>query len=379
MTHDRVRKLDLHVAEVSPKTKWIFLEVEAQSGLIGWGEATLTGAEDAVLAAMAKLAPLALGLPEASPRHLPKAHPLTGVPEAAAFSALDQALWDIAAQRQGVGLAAALGGMRRERILLYANINRRTLDRSPEGFAASARQAVAAGYGAIKIAPFDEVSPAICRAGHGMRAAQAGLARIASVREAIGTDRDLMVDCHWRFDEAAATALIAALAPFGLHWLECPVPESTAELAGLRRLRSLANRQGMRLAGCEENIRREGFVPFLEAQAYDVMMPDVKYAGGLSEILALAELLARHGVAFSPHNPSGPVCHAASLHVAAAAENLSSLEIQFDETPWFEALQAPALAHPKDGFATLPAPAGLGMSLDRDALDRCRKVRWSAP
>jgi len=376
---DRVRRLELHLAEVSPKTRWIFLEVEAQSGRVGCGEATLTGCEDEVFAAMAKLAPLALGLPEASARHLPETVRLAALPDAAAFSSLDQALWDLAAQREGVRLAEALGGARRGAIPLYANINRRTVDRSPQSFAASARQAIAAGHHAFKIAPFDEVTPAICRSGGGESALQPGLARIAAVRDAIGKGCALMVDCHWRFDEPTATALIAALEPFVLHWLECPLPENASELAGLRRLRGLANRQGMLLAGCEENIGRAGFAPFLEAQAYDVMMPDAKYAGGLMEMLRLAELMAQHGVGFSPHNPSGPICHAASLHVAAAAGHLASLEIQFDETPWFTALQAPILPPAQNGMAQLPQGQGLGLSLDRDALDRCRRARWSAP
>jgi galactonate dehydratase len=379
MTKDRVRGIEISVAEVSPKTRWIFVEIESMSGLRGVGEATLNGREDAVLAAVQKLAPVILDLAEASPGLLPANTPLPVLADAAAFSAVDQALWDIAAQRGDVRLADALGGIRRDMIPLYANINRRTLDRSPGGFAASARDAIAAGHEAIKIAPFDEATAEARSAGNLSAALAPGLDRIAAVRSAIGPERRLMVDCHWRLDESAAVAVIAAAAASKLHWFECPLPEIAAHLPALHRLRRVANQHGMRLAGCEENIRREGFAPFLEAEVYDVMMPDVKYAGGLMEMLALANVMAKSGVEFSPHNPSGPICHAASLHVAAAAAGLTMLECQFDETPWFNKLQAVPLPARVGGNAALPSAGGLGTALDHGALDQCRRSRWRAP
>jgi galactonate dehydratase len=88
---------------------------------------------------------------------------------------------------------------------------------------------------------------------------------------------------------------------------------------------------------------------------YDVVMPDVKYAGGLAECLRIAELAARHGVAVSLHNPSGPVCHAHSIHLSAALQTEERLEYQHGETPLFFGI-APGLEAPRGGFAPLPAP-----------------------
>jgi galactonate dehydratase len=378
MNPDRVKTIEISVAEVTPKTSWIFVELETASGLRGAGEATLVGRESEVVAAARRLAPVVLDLDDALPDLLPKDYPLAGLPDAAAFSAIDQALWDITAQRRGLRLADALGGARRDTIPLYANINRRTLDRSPEGFAQSARDAIAAGYEAIKIAPFDEVTPEI-GAGGILEKVVPGLIRIESVRSAIGLERKLMVDCHWRLNEAAAEAVIAAVAASGLYWIECPLPESVENLPALRRLRRLANRDGMRLAGCEQNIRQQGFAPFLQAEVYDVMMPDVKYVGGLMEMLDLSKAMAATGVEFSPHNPSGPISHAASLHVAAVAENFTMLECQFDETPWFSKLRGTPRSSPVQGDTSLPSAPGLGAVLDRQALDQCRRIRWRAP
>jgi galactonate dehydratase len=288
------------------------------------------------------------------------------LPEFSVVSALDQAACDLAAQQRGVSLSIALGELRREKIPVYANINRGIASRTEEGFAVHARRAVADGFSAIKIAPFDGVD----LYGDSLRVADArlfdaALARIAAVREAIGPTVDLMVDCHWRLHRAAAEAVLQATAPYALHWLECPVPETPEMLETLRHVRKLANAQGVRLAGCEEMSLCSGFAPFLEAQAYDVMMPDAKYVGGLREMQSVAGALQRNGVQFSPHNPSGPVCHAASLHVCAVVAALDRLEIQYAETPLFEALVGGRLPRPVNGEIEVPREAGLGVRLDR--------------
>jgi galactonate dehydratase len=287
--------------------------------------------------------------------------------EAAAISAIDQALHDILARRRGISLAAFIGGERRDRIGLYANINRRTSDRSPGGFAESARTALQAGHSAIKIAPFDEVTPAVCAGGEFSSFLDRGLERIAAVREVIGPRRRLMVDCHWRFTEERALEAIDACSAFSLHWFECPVDESPEFLPAIVRLRKRAHSKGMLLAGGEKVFGLDGLRPFISSEAYDVIMPDVKYAGGLAEMLRMAEALNRAGIAFSPHNPTGPIAHAASLEICAAAGETDLLEHQFDESPLFDSLVHAELPAAEGGVVTLePSRVGLGVSLDTD-------------
>lgn len=377
MRPDPIRRIVAKVATVTPKTRWLFVEVTTAAGLQGVGEGTLTGREDAVIASISHFAGVLLDGRDAAPSALP-ATPLPSLPQAAAFSALDQALWDVVARRQGQQMAEALGVPLRATVPLYANINRRTLDRSPASFAASAQDALAAGHQAFKIAPFDEVTPAARQAGELAEAIKPGLARMQAVRHAIGPDLRLMVDCHWRLDEAAAERVIDAAAEASLHWVECPLPENEGTLAALRRLRGRANRHGMLLAGCEECIRVEGFQPFIQAGSYDVLMPDAKYVGGLEEMLRLAEVMRLAGIQFSPHNPSGPVCHAASLHVCAVLPNLHSLESQFDETPLFDGLAGQSLQRVVGGEASLPAGAGLGMVLQPIEAAMLQQRAWTA-
>ena len=352
--HDPAVRLAAHVAQVTPNTRWVFVEVTTAAGLVGVGEGSLNGREAEVLDAVRGLAAPLFDLPEAAPAAFPASQ---GLAQAAAVSALDQALWDIRGRRAGTNVARALGGERRRAIPLYANINRRTRDRRPEGFVASARDALAAGYDAVKIAPFDEVAPGAARISGALGP---GLARIAATRDAIGPDRDLLVDCHWRLDEDEAEEVIRQGEAQRLYWVECPLPETDANLPALRRLRGLANARGIRLAGCELGIGQQGFAPFLQAGAYDAMMPDAKYVGGLAEMLRLADAFAAAGVAFSPHNPTGPICHAASLQVCAAAGMTDRLEVQFDETPLFDQLVDGALPRPSGGSSALPAGLGEG-------------------
>src|SRR5262249_21359239 len=155
---------------------------------------------------------------------------------------------DVAAQSLGQRLALALGPTPRDMIGLYANINRGTRDRSPAGFAARALEVKQRGFDALKIAPFDEVRPGEATSAS---AIDGGLARIAAVRAAVGSELRLLVDCHWRLTETAALDVLREVEPLKLYWFECPLPEEQGNFDALRRLRSRANAHGVRLAGCE--------------------------------------------------------------------------------------------------------------------------------
>jgi galactonate dehydratase len=362
---DAIERILLHDVRVSPKTRWLFLTVQTKSGLAGLGEASLQGREAMVRQAGDRFAPSLLGAPAEPADMTGRCETLA---EAAFLSAIDQALHDIAARRAGKRLADHLGGARRERVPLYANINRRTVDRSPAGFAASARAALNVGFTAFKLAPFDEVDDAARREGRVLETMRSGLDRIAAVAGTIGGGYELMVDCHWRFDEASAAKLVGEAHRLGVRWLECPVAETPGTIPAIRRLRKLANDAGMRLAGCEELTGIEQNRPFAEAGAYDVMMPDVKYAGGVGEMMRLAAFFEGLDVAYSPHNPAGPIAHAASLHISAAVRRFDRLEVQFEESDLFWRLVGGGVPRFEGGYSALPEGPGLGVTLDPDVL-----------
>ncbi len=363
MPHAPIDAIDLLAVPATDATTWTFVRVRTPDGQEGVGEATLLADAAGLAEAAAFLARSVRGAPSEPAARWAwttlRAAGRTTLADAAVASAVDQALWDIAGRRRGEPVHALLGGARRERLPAYANVNRRTRDRSPAGFAASARAAETAGCTAIKIAPFDGVTPATARPA----ALAAGLERIAAARGALRPATTLMVDCHWRLDEAAAAAIIPELARHGVAWFECPIPETPAAVPALRALRTAANARGMQLAGCEQMVGVEGFEPYLAGGAYDVIMPDAKYAGGLAEMLRIFALAARHGTSVSPHNPSGPICHLATLHVAAVAESLLHVETQFDETPRFGTIVDGDPHLPRAGVCALPGGPGLGVRL----------------
>ena len=252
----------------------------------------------------------------------------------------------------------------------YANINRGVKSRSPEGFAAAARAAIGAGYTIVKLAPFDGVIAEDAQSTPIGDRIHQGLDRVFAVRDAIGADCPLLVDCHWRFDEARATTLIRDIARAAPYWIECPISEHPSQFAAIARLREHAHAEGLQLAGGEMITAAAQAQTMCASSLYDVLMPDVKYAGGYRGMLAIAEICDAHGVAFSPHNPTGPVAHLASIHVCAAAPSVLWLEHQWAESPLFDALIGGCAAELVDGAFVAPGAPGLGAALDLELARR---------
>ncbi|WP_333672925.1 mandelate racemase/muconate lactonizing enzyme family protein [Elioraea tepidiphila] len=359
----RIAEVRFAGINVTPKTNWSFVEVRTEDGRTGTGECTLANHEAALEVEIARLDAALRGADARDRNAVTRVlvHAPAGLVRHAALSALEQALWDLAGQEVGVPIWRLLGGRLRGRVVLYANINRGVAERVPAGFAAAARRAVDDGFTAVKLAPFD---PFVWEdaAEPAQRAAYAqGLERIAAVRDAVGPGIDVMVDCHWRFSAGGAAALVRDVARFDLHWLECPLAE--ANLAEIRRIRSMANDRGMRLAGAETLAGLAGFAPVIAAGAYDVLMPDIKYCGGHEEMLRIAALAQVHGIEIAPHNPTGPICHAHTVQVCATLPNLGRLEVQFGETPLFFGIAAGTVPAISGGAAPVPELPGLGAGL----------------
>lgn len=355
--------------DVSQKTSWSFVEITTDDGLIGTGEATVNGSSDDLEKAAWRMQEILKGrvASQITAAAAAAARSLDGFTGQAMSCAAEQALWDIAGQRASRPLYDLLGGAVRRQVPIYANINRAPLERTPQEFAQAARQAVDAGYRYIKMAPFDEVDFQRDPTGD-VALMKPGLDRLAAVQQVLGGEAQLMVDAHWRFDAASAMRLIAAAADLGLVWVECPIPETAAAINTIRLLRAEANRRGMWLAGCERETSLAQLLPYLQGGCYDVVMPDVKYVGGVAALLASVRLAAAFGARVAPHNPTGPVCHMASLHVSAAAphDGFLMLEHQFGESPlFFDSVKGdvPATTGLTEGACDLPTGPGLGIAL----------------
>lgn len=337
-----IADISLFDVEVSSRTTWRHVQVTTRDGLTGLGEATLLEADADFLARLRQAGRSLLNQQPDIGALDPLFLQSDGLTGRTILSAYDQAITDLRAQIAGQPLHAFLGSEPLDAPLaLYANINRATRNRNPDSFARNARAAADDGFRAIKIAPFDDLNPALCDTDEGRALIDAGLARIRATNNAV-PDCELMVDCHWRLTPGAATALLPGLQEAGVSWFECPLPEEADAVPDLRALRRAANRLGMRLCGLETAGTWTDIAPFVEGGAYDLIMPDVKHACGLQNILEIGGRAREAGVGISLHNPSGPVAHLCSVHVMAALGSRERMEIQWNESPLFNQLTDPA-------------------------------------
>jgi len=367
----KIALLEPLILNVSEKTNWFFVRVTAENGMTGLGEASLNGWEPAQMTVFETLRLALQGKTIDETLSLLKVYPHSpgGLIQSSVISATEQAITDLRAKLAGVPVHELLGGkVTRNAVRVYANINRGARDRSPAGIAQAARNATEAGFSAVKIAPFDGVYPGHPDAKEHNQLIQLGIDRIYAIREAVGPDIDIMVDCHWRFDESGTLKLMRDLKAARLYWLECPVTENPDGFTAIQHIHDQTIQYGVKLAGAERQVGVTGFKLFVADRLLDVVMPDIKYAGGYGEMLKIAELCASNNVGFSPHNPSGPVCNMASVQLCAIAPAFLILEHQLAESPlYFDVVGG---FRPKliNGCFEVPDTPGIGVELDETVL-----------
>ena len=106
--------------------------------------------------------------------------------------------------------------------------------------------------------------------------------------------------------------------------------------------------------------------PYLKDGSYDVVMPDVKYVGGPIKMLEIANYAKKYGSDFSPHNPSGPICHAHSLQICGVTDFPVILEHQFGESPYFDELVSNDLPLIKNSKIKLSNDPGIGVKINKN-------------
>lgn len=366
----RVTGFDLLPIRATERTVWLFLRLRTDAGLTGLGEASdafgfnNTTKQDATrmesefrrfFALVDGKSPFEVGA------YRQRGQPLAakgGLVAATAFSAIEQALWDLAGKSLDVPTYTLFGGRLRDSLSVYANVNRATRPRTPAGFASAARAAVKEGFRAVKGAPWDGFPPPGSPAAAIDAAVENGIACVAAMREAIGPDVELMIDCHSFFDVALAERVARRLEPQNLAWYEEPVPPERLE-----ETLAIRSRIKQPMAGGEILWGVAGFAPLSRRHAVEVIMPDVKHCGGLLELTRIAAVAATDGVTVAPHNPSGPVSTAASVQVCAVLENFRLLEFQWGEVDWRHDLVSPPERF-ENGAIAVPERPGFGIELN---------------
>ena len=349
---------------------WVFVKVETDQGLVGWGEASLEWKTRAVVGCVEDLAPLILGQDPRRIEHLYQTmyrHSFfrMGVIGMSALSGIEQACWDIFGKSLEVPVYQLLGGAVRESIRMYDHLgggemNALYLHDQPERMAERARESVAAGYTAIKALvvpvsePLDGLAP--------IRRAEACM---AAIREAVGDEVDIMVDLHGRTTPAMAIQYGQALAPYRLFFIEepCP-PENPTALAEVAR-----GLPGVPIATGERLVTRFQFRELFEQGACAVVQPDLCHCGGLWEARKIAAMAETYYVSVAPHNPLGPIATAAAIQFGFATPNFLIQEAIRSDVPWRdEVVTTPIWV--VDGHVSLPERPGLGIEVDEVAAAR---------
>lgn len=360
----KIVEVETHVIYVSRDRSWLFVEVKTDQGIIGLGEASQSRNDEGVRAEIERLAPQYIGedpLDVIERKLAPLRWPYNGRTLFAAVSALDQALWDICGKYLKVPLYCLFGGRVRDRVRTYANIGYASRGNSPEALAEAAGKAAHDGFDAIKLYPFGVRPTSGYDAAAERRWLAEGVERVRAVREAVGPDVDLLVDLMHQFADVTEALKAARLfEPYDLFWIEDPfVRDDPATLNEFRQ------KIGPRLAGGAPHLTRHEFRPLLEANALDVVMPDPKWCGGISEVRKVSALAETYGALVSPHNASGPISTAANVHIALSLNNFLILEFAWGVPSW-----RPQLTRRTETFSRghIPAPTAPGFGIEFDAV-----------
>jgi galactonate dehydratase len=354
----------IDAVHVNHRGDWVFITIQTDRGITGVGEMRAGKNYGCQIAAARKMLDSLVGR---DPRQIEAIYSdlrslAADRADGFAISGIEPALWDILGKSLDAPVWRLLGGSNANPIRLYANINRATTDRTPAGFASNAAKAVSEGYNAVKLAPFDHLPREV----DSVQEAMDGIACVEAVREAIGSEADLLIDCHNHFSVKGSLEVADALRPLNIYWFEQPTPESNQEAC-------LKVKAGCRMttAGGEQRMFREDWTEVFEHRMMDIIMPDVTVVGGISELKTVADAASAWGIPTAPHGPFGPVVIASHLQMMAACSSSTILEYGWGEVPWRHDLVQPA-EKIENGRVTLTERPGLGVELNQEVVEAHR-------
>ncbi len=348
---------------------WIFVKVLTdQDGLYGWGEATLEWHTRSIVGAIEDMSSLLIGEDPGRIEHLWQVMHRQhfwhghGITRATAISGIDLALWDIKGKVLGVPCHQLWGGPVRNYVRTYSHLGGGKMEdfyeTSPADasrFADLAVQAVEEGFTAFKCMAVPETMPL-----EGNKPVRYAEACVAAIRDAVGEDIDLMVDCHARPSPAMGLKFGKALDPYGLYFFEEPCwPESVDGLSQINQALSTPVATGERLTSLTE------FRNLFEKRGCEVCQPDITHCGGLSAARRIAALAEAHRISLAPHNPQGPVSTAASIELGFAEPSYIICETVHSDVPWRNDVVEEGFTIEKEGRIVRPNQRpGLGIEIN---------------
>ncbi len=297
--------------------RWMFLKIETDVGLTGWGEPVIEGRARTVEAAVHELGDVLVGK---DPRRINDLWQTMyrggfyrgGPILMSAIAGIDQALWDIKGKALGVPVYELLGGLVRDRMRTYSWVGG---DR-PADVIADMRILQARGFDHFKLNGCEELGMIATS-----RAIDAAVSRVAEIREAFGNSVEFGLDFHGRVSVPMAKVLIKELEPYRPLFIEEPVLAEHAECYA-----RLAAHTHIPIAAGERMYSRFEFKRVLEMGGLTILQPDLSHAGGITECHKIAAMAEAYDVALAPHCPLGPIALASCLHIDFVSWNATLQE-----------------------------------------------------
>lgn len=357
--------------------RWLFLKIETDEGIIGWGEPIVEGRADTVKAAIDELMPLLIGN---DPMHI-EDHWNTmyrggfyrgGPVLMSAISGIDQALWDIKGKFYNAPIYDLMGGKTRDKIKVYSWI---AGDR-PADVGNAALKARENGFTAVKMNATEEMQIIDT-----YQKIDWVLERVACLREAVGYTVEVGIDFHGRLHKAMAKVLAKELEQFHPMFIEEPVlPENNEALKALAQITSIPIATGERM------FSRWHFKDLLASGYVDIVQPDLSHAGGITECKKIFSMAEAYDVAAAPHCPLGPIALAACLQVDASCYNAfiqeQSLGIHYNNgNDLLDYIDDRTVFQYDEGFVKIPTAPGLGITVNEDYVREKAKEghNWKNP
>ncbi len=294
--------------------------------------------------------------------------------ETRALSALEVALWDLMGKHYNAPLYHLLGGKTRERIPTYNTC----IGFGPvqdyaawhEDAGALAKSLLADGVKAMKIWPFDQFSEGSFGQYISLADVERGLRPIQQIREAVGTEMEIGIECHFRWNRVSIERIARALEPYHILFMEDVLPA-----VHLDEIKSIAASIKIPVIGSELLMTRWQLRDWLVKGVSQIVMTDPVWNGGIAETRKIAAMAEAFGVPLVLHNVAGPICHAACMHLGAHIPNLFYVEsVRAFYQTYFPILSGwgPTVS---DGHLDIPQGPGLGVELLPEMLERADLTR----